>query len=431
MTVSKKYMLNHQKEEELDPFHYFLNVIHSFEKIPLKKQEKITEIFINNLNYFPETKKFTEEHYLKNGKLTIKSSPPKKYIISKTMKCMIFVFLASLCYYFFNNQIQEKWCSNIYDQEVKEANEVYNNYISSWEATEPIREDLLRKKLYLQGKKKEHSSQLAVYKPTQSIIDKINIFKPVSTAVVLSDEKKMELEYNEQQLVVMETIITSVEETLKKSGTDTFERFNKNVKKGQYKLEKDLKLYADKKEECIIRNKTNELFFHTISAIIMISTLFDRSIIHFILNFSPYSAVLNDHGVDFMLVLFFNILYWIEIGYGKIAGLISYEIFSTLTKKAKEGTLSEVFNMRNTILTIGVIFIIGYSMFIILKHELKKKFIDKKSKHKTTTSRRKTPKTPRSIVKRKSNKTPHTPRRKNKQFEELLERYMSGKENSD
>lgn len=430
MTISKKY-ISKSEEEEVNPFHHFLNVIHFFQKICLKKQEEITKIFLNNLRYFPETKKFAEEHYLKNGILTIKSSPPKKYLISKTMKCMIFVFLASLCYYFFNNQIQEKWCTNIYDKEVKEANEVYNNYISSWEVTEPIREDLLRKKLYLQEKKKEHSSQLALYKPTQSITDMINIFKPKSTAVVLSDEKKMELEYNEQQLFLMETIITSVEETLKKSGTDTINHFNKNVKKGEEKLKKDLKLYEEKKEECILRNKTNELFFHTISAILMISSLYDRSIIHFILDFLPYSAVLNNHGVDFMLVLFFNILYWIEIGYKKIAGLVSYEIFSILTIKAKEGTLSEVFNIRNTILTIGTVFIIGYSMFIILKHELKKKLNDKKSKRKTITSGRKTPKTPRSIIKRKSNKTPHTPRRKNKQFEELLERYMSGKENSD
>ena len=90
MTVSKKKILNHQ-EYDIDTFNSFLNVIHFFQKISLKKQEEITKIFIKNLSYFPETKKFVETHYLKNGILTIKSSPPKKYLISKTMKCMIFV----------------------------------------------------------------------------------------------------------------------------------------------------------------------------------------------------------------------------------------------------------------------------------------------------------------------------------------------------
>lgn len=356
------------KEEEINKG--FLRIIHCLNDLPIQKQKKIGKMFRNNLEFFPKAKKQAIPKYLKpDNSIPIQSSPPN-FLKQKTM---IFVFLATLCYYFFNDNVQRRRCDFIYQREIEELYNDYDMYISSWEITKPIRENLNTKKLEYEKIKKENAKALALYNPNRgSLLGMANPFsKQKSTGLVLSQEIKSEFDKKKNDLLIMENLIVSTETTLRRAGLETEKTFQKNTARLKSNLKENIQIKKEKKEICIETNKTNELFFYAMTSIITIYQLFDRenNIVQFILSFTPYSAVLNNHNVDFMLVCFLNAVYFREIGYRKIANKVAENVFYSLAQRAKEGNLGEVFNLTNAFYSFFTTFIIAFTIYVIIKEK--------------------------------------------------------------
>ena len=228
---------------------------------------------------------------------------------------------------------------------------------------------------------------------------------------------------NDLELMEMSRLIQSTEDTLKNAGVDDKQIFKRNAKKMKRKLESDVELYESERKNCMSENKLNELFFYGMSSVITFSQIYDTSLIQFILAFSPYSAELNNHGVDMMLACFLNTIFFQKIGYGKMIDLISQEVFSKLAEKAKEGTLEDIFNIPNLIYTVLTTLIGATTLYILISKKIKNSGLKGKSS-KDTITRSKTPKNVKSIVKRKANKPlkARTPRGKEK-FEKLMKSF--------
>jgi hypothetical protein len=428
MTKSKNYL---KEKKEIDVTKLFGNIVNCIHKIDKKEQQEIGKIFRNNLKCFPDVEEYTIPTYLKkNNQLAIRVSPPLKKI-SKVQKGMIFIFLASLCYYFFNDTYAERRCNFIYNDKVKDATEIYERYISSYMATEPLREHLEKKKIEFEEKKKTREKSLLLYEPKEltitNVVEKFSFPDFMLPDSLKKKERMIKLYKNDMELMEMGRLIQSTEKTLKNAGVDDKKIFKRNAQKMKMRLQNDIELYEKERKNCISENKLNELFFYGMSSVIIISQIFDRSLIQFILGFAPFSAELNHHKVDMMLACFLNTVYMKEVVYGKMVNLITEGVFSKLAEKARKGTLDEIFNIPNTIYTVLATLIGGTILYVYISKKLKS--LGKEKTPKSENSKNKTPKikTPSKItstMKRKTNKSmrARTPRGKDK-FEKLMKSF--------